>query len=75
MDMPIRTLLQGNQAFGPGDIVPMVAAFEDALSVLRLTNRQDPATLMIARKIIELATQGERDPIRLRDGAIKSLSK
>jgi hypothetical protein len=30
---------------------------------------------MVAYRIIELAKQGERDPIRLRDAAVKSLSE
>jgi hypothetical protein len=53
----------------------MVTAFEDALRELRLTDRADPATELVARKIIELAERGERDPARLRDRVVRSLSK
>jgi len=41
----------------------------------RLTNRGDPVTEIIARKIIELAQQGERDPVQLRERAIDFLSR
>jgi hypothetical protein len=39
----------------------------------RLVDRTDPATQLVARRMIELAQQGERDPIRLREGAIKGI--
>ena len=42
----------------------MARAFEDALRELRLSNREDPAALAIAKLIIELAKHGERDPVR-----------
>jgi len=56
-------------------IAVMVTAFEDALHELRLTDRADPATELVARKVIELAERGERDPARLRDQVVRSLSK
>ena len=37
-------------------------------------NRTDPATEMVAKKIIELAKQGERDPVRLRERVIEAVS-
>ena len=40
--------------------------FEDVLKELRLVNRQDPVTDLIAEKLIELANEGERDPGRLK---------
>jgi hypothetical protein len=51
----------------------LVTAFEDALRELQLTNREDPVTLTVAKLIIDLANQGERDPVRLRDQALESL--
>jgi hypothetical protein len=42
---------------------------------LRLVDRDDPATTLVARTIIDLAKRGERDPARLRDAAVASLSK
>jgi len=48
-----------------------VSAFEEALRELGLVDRTDPATHLVAKRIIELAQQGERDPIRLREGAVQ----
>ena len=64
--MAIDRLLK-NHAFGPDEIRVLTIAYEEALRTLRLKDRADPATEMIAKKIIELAQRGERDPARLRD--------
>ncbi len=71
--MPIIQLLQ-YEAFSPEDIGLITGAFESAVIVLRLTDRDDPETVeRVARKIIECARTGERDPILLRNNAIKAL--
>jgi len=71
--VPIIRLLQ-YEAFSPEDVSVIIGAFESAVSVLRLTDRDDPETVeRAAKKIIECAKTGERDPIRLRSYAIKSL--
>jgi hypothetical protein len=49
------------------------SAFEATLQQQGLVNRNDPAVLRIAERILALAQDGERDPIRLREGAVKSL--
>jgi hypothetical protein len=36
-------------------------------------DRDDPATLLVAKEIVRLAKAGERDPIRLRDMALKAI--
>ena len=59
--MPIRPLLE-NHAFGPDEIRVLTTAFEDTLRTLRLTNRGDPVTEIIARKIIELAQRASAIP-------------
>jgi hypothetical protein len=46
-------------------------AFEDALRELKLLDRTDPATHLVAKRIIELAQNGERDPVRLCEAAVK----
>ena len=71
--MPIQQLLKDQQHFGPEDIKVLSSAFEEALRELRLVDRTNPAMQLVARRIIELAQQGERDPIRLREGAIKGM--
>jgi hypothetical protein len=70
--MPIRLLLQNDHAFGPEEVAILTRAFDEALSKLGLVNRDDPATRTVAKRIIELAKLGERDPIRLRDAALSS---
>jgi len=45
----------------------------NSLSSLGLIDRADPLTKVVAEKIIECAQMGERDPVRLRDCALKSL--
>lgn len=71
--MPIARLLQ-YEAFSPEDIRVLTGAFESAVIVLKLTDRVDALiTERVAKKIIECAQTGERDPLRLRDYAIKSL--
>jgi len=57
-------------AFDPDDIKVLVTAFEGALQKLGLVQRTDPVTLSVAKRIIALAQQGERDPIRLRDAVV-----
>jgi hypothetical protein len=64
-----------NRAFDPATIAVMVAAFEEALRELRLTDGADPAAELVARKVIELTEWGERDPARLRDRVVRSLLK
>jgi hypothetical protein len=60
--------------FSPADIVILSTAFEDTLRALNLTNRDDPTTEIVAKKIIELAKQGERDPVRLQERAVQALT-
>jgi hypothetical protein len=71
--MAIYRLLK-NGVFGPDEIKVLTTAYEEALRALRLKDRSDPATEVIARRIIELAQRGERDPARLREYAIRGLS-
>ena len=70
--MAIYRLLKFS-AFQPEEITCMTAAYEDALRVLQLADRQDPLTELVAKKIIEAAQLGERDPKRLREKALTEL--
>jgi hypothetical protein len=70
--MAIHRLLT-NRAFGPDEIKVLTAAYEHALRALRPEDHADPE--IIAKKIIEIAQLGERDPVRLRERAIQSLAK
>jgi len=68
----LARLLQ-NSAFGPDEIKPMTTAYEDALRVLGFVDRTDAITEIVAKKIIEIAQTGERDPLRSRARAIADL--
>jgi len=61
-------------SFSPEVNEQLAAAYEDAVRALRLANRADPVTTIIARRIIDAAKTGERDPARLCALAIKDLS-
>jgi hypothetical protein len=69
--VPIRPLLEA-EAFGPEDISALISAFEASLNALRLVDRSDPAVLLVAKRVIDLARDGNRDPIALRDRVVKS---
>jgi len=51
--------------FSPEVVAAMSVAFDDALNKLKLVDRDDPLAAIVARKIIEVARDGERDPVRL----------
>ena len=63
------------EAFDPEKIHTIVAAFEDVLCELRLTDRNSPAVEVVAKRIIALARQGENDPGNLRNLVLKSIRK
>jgi hypothetical protein len=74
-NVPIRVLLHGDVWFDPEDIENLTTAFELALSRLELADRQDPLAVVLAKFIIELAKEGERDPDKLCEAALKLLRK
>ncbi len=63
--MPITPFL-AYQAFEPEEIKIMSAAFVAACDALRLKICDDPATRLVAEKVIELTQRGIRDPKMLR---------
>jgi hypothetical protein len=71
--MPIGPLLEHDHAFTPEDVTVLSDAFEDTLRALKLVDRKDQLTVSVAKLIIEFAKQGERDPVRLRDLALKTV--
>jgi hypothetical protein len=73
--MPILRLLEEHHAFGSNEIRVVSAAFEDTLRELRLVDRTDPLTEMVAKMIIELAQQGILDRAELCRRVVESISK
>jgi hypothetical protein len=70
--MAIYRLLQ-NAAFAPEDITPLVAAYEDCLRALKLSDRSDLTTEILAKKIIEIAQTGVRDSAQLGRLALREI--
>jgi len=59
--MPITPFLDGN-TFDPETRRAMGVAFEVGCAALGLADRGDPANGIVAKRIIELARAGERNP-------------
>ncbi len=51
----------------------MTTAYESALRVLQVTNRDDPITEVLAKRIIAIAQTDERDVVRMRTRALMGL--
>ena len=70
--MPIYRLLQ-NMPMGPEDIRRLTTAYEQALRTLGIVDRGDPMAELVARKIIEIAQTGIREPADISAQAIKEI--
>jgi hypothetical protein len=70
--VPLHAFL-GNTVFRPDDLAVIGAAFDAALARLRLSDRTDPLTEIVAKNIIALAAHGERDPGRLCERALAAI--
>ncbi len=68
-----RQLLDSN-AFNPEEVTILRDVFEDTLHASQAHGSKRPRTSLIAKKIIELARLGERDPARLRQAAVQAFS-
>ena len=64
--MPIRPYLLEGAAFEPEAIRNMSVVFESVCAELGLSDKDDPATRLVASKIIEIAQSGVLDAARLR---------
>jgi hypothetical protein len=70
-----RCVREFGGAFGPEEIAIISATYEAVLAQLSLSDRGGVAALTVAKRIIELASDGERDPNRLRAATLASVSK
>ena len=70
--MIIYRLLK-DTAFGPEDIERLVMAYEQTLRALRLKDRNDPITQLVAEKIIAIGRLGIEDPAEISKLALKQL--
>jgi hypothetical protein len=65
----------GEGVFDQSAIHAMAAAFEACCRSLRLEDRIDPITDIVARKVVEVAGTGERDPQRICGLVLLALSE
>jgi hypothetical protein len=62
-----------NKAFEPEAIAIMTNAYADVCRTLGLRGQDDPEADVVAKKVIEFAQRGERDPARLREYVLQAL--
>jgi hypothetical protein len=70
--MAIYRLL-AKSPLGPDEINILATAYETTLRELRLVDRSDPITQLVAKKIIEVGQTGLKDPAKISAQAIKEL--
>jgi hypothetical protein len=62
--MPIERFAK-EMSFGQDEIAGLVQAYEGAIDLLRPKDRDAAVKEVIAKKIIEIARSGERDPPKI----------
>jgi hypothetical protein len=79
LDVPIQAILENDSGpvLDPDEIAALTAAFQAALSKLGLglVEHTDPLRTAVAKVIVELAKDGERDPEKLCVAALKILGR
>jgi hypothetical protein len=70
--MAIRRLLQ-NSPMLPEEIGRLVGTYQQTLRTLRLKDRRDPITEMVAEKVFEIGQTGVGDAAEISRLAIKAL--
>jgi hypothetical protein len=71
----VRLTTAQGYAFEPEVLATMNAAYHAVLQELLLVDREDAGTLRVAKHIVELAGQGERDAQRLAAATLGALSR
>jgi len=62
-----------NNCFDPPTLVLLEAAFDEAWLTLKAIGNTTVKPDELARCVLRLAIEGERDPVALHDGALKGL--
>jgi len=60
-------------SFDPQTLVILETAFDEAWLTLKAVGNSTVRPDELARSLLRLATEGERDPVRLHDGALQGL--
>jgi len=63
----------GNGAFDPQRVVLLETAFDEAWLTLKSIGNKTVKPDELARAVLRVAMEGERDPVRLSDGALEGL--
>jgi hypothetical protein len=62
--VPMSSML-AKSVFQPDEVKAMAKAFETTCAALGLSDRNEPIGQLLARRVVECARSGERDPERL----------
>jgi hypothetical protein len=62
-----------NDSFNPQQLVVLETAFDEAWLTLKSIGNTTVKPNELARCVLRLAMEGERDPVRLHDGALEGL--
>jgi hypothetical protein len=62
-----------NSSFDPQTLVVLEAVYDEAWPTLKAIGNSTVRPDELARSVLRLAMEGERDPVRLHDGALKGL--
>jgi hypothetical protein len=73
--MPIYEIMRRQGVLAPEEVAMLGKVFEDLLETLGLVDRKDPMTEMVAKKLVELATAGIREPDRLKALTLQALTQ
>ena len=71
-EMTIRRLLQ-NSSVSPEEVVRLRIAYQKTLHGLHLVDRNDPVSEIVAKRVIQVAGTGVRDPAQICKIALKEL--
>jgi hypothetical protein len=62
-----------SSSFDPQTLIILEAAFDEAWLTLKAIGNTSVKPDELARSMLRLAMEGERDPVQLHDGALKGL--
>jgi hypothetical protein len=62
-----------SNSFDPQTLIVLEAAFDEAWLTLKAIGNSTVRPDELARSVLQLAMEGERDPVALHDGALKGL--
>jgi hypothetical protein len=72
-NLPIRIFIHNESRFTPEDAGLLTLAFEYTLRSLNGLKRTDTVAILIAKQIVAIAKNGERDPLKLSAKALAAL--